>query len=375
MNGTVPQRPAREARGWLSRQRALALVLIAATAIAFYLCYRLVEPFLPAMAWALALAVLARPLHVRLAAAIASPAAAAAITVVLVALILLLPALFVGHHLTNEATAAAAYFQDDATLAGWNESLEQFPRLQQLLAWAGDNLDVRGEIARTASTVTASLPAVLRGSFWLVLQWLVTLFLLFYLLRDRLWALGALRSLVPLSDAETSDVFRRVADTIHATIFGTLSVAVVQGTLGGLMFWLLGLPTPLLWGVVMTLLATVPTLSTLFVWLPASVILAVQGHWGKALILAGWGAVVIGLIDNLLYPMVVGNRMRLHTVPVFFAILGGLALFGAAGIILGPLVLAVTDALIDVWRRRTAHGQTAEAGVKDSRGTEVAIAS
>jgi predicted PurR-regulated permease PerM len=134
----------------------------------------------------------------------------------------------------------------------------------------------------------------------------------------------------------------------------------VQGALGGLMFWWLGLPAPILWGAVMGLLAIVPVLGAFVVWLPAAKFLAARGQWGKAVILLLWGTVVVGLINNLLYPILVGKRLRLHTVPVFFAIVGGLAVFGATGIILGPVILALTDAILEIWRRRTAAGRPAE---------------
>jgi predicted PurR-regulated permease PerM len=129
------------------------------------------------------------------------------------------------------------------------------------------------------------------------------------------------------------------------------------------MFWLLGLPGALLWGAVMALLAIVPVLGAFVVWVPAALFLALEGSWGKALVLTGWGAGVVSLIDNLLYPILVGKRLRLHTLPVFIAIVGGILLFGSAGLILGPATLAVTVALVEVWRRRTAGGRVAETGV------------
>lgn len=89
-----------------------------------------------------------------------------------------------------------------------------------------------------------------------------------------------------------------------------------------------------------------------------------SGHWREAVALVAWGAIAIGLIDNVLYPLLVRTRMRLHTLPVFFAILGGIALFGAAGVVVGPLILSITDALIDIWRRRTAHGRAADTAVE-----------
>jgi predicted PurR-regulated permease PerM len=203
---------------------------------------------------------------------------------------------------------------------------------------------------------------------WAVAELLITFFALFYCFRDRRQALQNLRSLVPLSEGETEAVFTRVIDTLHATIYGTLLVGLVQGVMGGLMFWALGLPAALLWGVVMAILGIIPVLGTFIVWAPAALLLALEGGWGRALILVAWGGLVVSLVDNLLYPILVGQRLRLHTLPVFVAIVGGVALFGSAGIVLGPVTLATTVALIEVWRRRTAGGRTAETGVDVSRG-------
>ena len=167
--------------------------------------------------------------------------------------------------------------------------------------------------------------------------------------------LETMRSLSPLSQAEMDRLFNQITDTIHATIYGTVVVACVQGTLGGLMFWWLGLPTPLLWGLVMGLLAIVPVLGAFVVWIPAAIFLALEGSWEKALILILWGGLVVSSIDNLLYPMLVGNRLKLHTVPAFISLVGGLTLFGPAGIILGPMAVTITMMLLEIWRTRFAE--------------------
>jgi predicted PurR-regulated permease PerM len=142
------------------------------------------------------------------------------------------------------------------------------------------------------------------------------------------------------------------ADAIHATFYGTIVCAAVQGTLGGLMFWWLGLSAPLLWGLIMGLLAIVPVFGAFVIWIPAAALLALDGHWSKALLLTAWGSVVVGGIDNLLYPMLVGNRLRLHTVPAFVSVVGGLVVFGASGVILGPLAVSITLSLLEIWRAR-----------------------
>jgi predicted PurR-regulated permease PerM len=189
---------------------------------------------------------------------------------------------------------------------------------------------------------------------------LITLFLLFYFLRDKDRILRTLTQLVPLVPAEADIVRNDVRDAIGAIVFGTLVVAVTQGALGGLMFWWLGLPAPILWGSVMAVLAILPLFGAALVWVPAALFLAIDGDWGKALVLTAWGTVVVGLIDNLLLPMLVKNRLRVHTVVVFIAVLGGLFAFGATGAVLGPLILAIALALVDIWRRRMAQGAIEE---------------
>ena len=128
-----------------------------------------------------------------------------------------------------------------------------------------------------------------------------------------------------------------MSDTIHATLYGSFVVALAQGSLGGLMFWLLGLRAPLFWGSVMTLLAQllalIPVLGAPVVWIPAAIFLAVTGNMGKALILKLWGMTAVGTIDNLLYLLLVGDKVRLHTLLVFFAVVGGLSVFGAPGLV------------------------------------------
>ena len=146
-----------------------------------------------------------------------------------------------------------------------------------------------------------------------------------------------------------SRVFSGISDTVHATIYGTFTIAVVQGTLGGLMFWWLGLPAPLLWGIVMALLAVVPVLGAFIIWIPAAIFLVLEGSGGKALLLTLWGTIVVGGIDNLLYPIFVGRRLKMHTVLAFISLVGGLIVFGPSGLILGPVIFTVTRLLLEIW--------------------------
>lgn len=299
-----------------------------ATAFGIYLCYRLAEPFVPSLSWALALAILFTPLQRWLESKLRRPSLAALATVMLICLIVVVPATFVGQRLVLQATKGAELVVTRVKSGEWRHVLEAKPRLAALADWVEQELDLPGTVRALATWLSTTAGSIVKGSVFQVIGICVTFYLLFFLLRDRRVALRALRSLLPLSDEEVDRLFGRVEDTIYATIYGTLAVSALQGLLGGLMFWWLGLSVPLLWGLVMALLALLPVLGASIVWIPEALFLALEGSWGKALILTLWGLTVVGTIDNLLRPILVGNRLKLHTVLAFISVVGGLILLG-----------------------------------------------
>lgn len=337
---------------WASRNHVPAIVLFAATTLGIYLCYRLALPFLPALVWALALAVLFTPSHRRIESKIKQPSVAATITVVMVGLIVAVPGIFVGQRLVMESARGAKIIQTKIDSGEWRRAIESQPHLAPLAGWVEKEVDLPGAVRDLASWLTTTAGSIVRGSVVQLIGFALTFYLLFYFLRDRRAALLSLRSLVPLPESEMDRLFGRVGDTIYATIYGTLVVSAVQGLLGGLMFWWLGMPAPLLWGVVMGLLAVVPVLGAFVVWIPAALFLAMEGSWGRAIVLTLWGGVVVGGIDNLLYPILVGNRLKMHTVLAFISVVGGLIVFGPSGLILGPVALTITTELLAIWRHR-----------------------
>jgi predicted PurR-regulated permease PerM len=351
MNERAPYDPLSDDRARPDRGRSL--VLAAAIVVGMFVCYRLMVPFVPALAWALALAVLFAPMHRWTEARLHRPNVSASISVLIVGLIVVVPALFVGERLLDEATNGASAARATLESGAWQRAIEAHPTLAPAGRWMWQQLDVQTAVASVTAWLATTSASFVRGSVTQVIGLLLTFYLLFYFLRDRRAALRWLAALSPLSETETSGLARRIVDTVHATMYGTVACAAVQGVLGGLMFWWLDLPAPLLWGVVMGLLAVVPVLGAFIVWIPTAIALALNGNWGGALILALWGMLVVGMIDNLLYPILIGNRLKLHSVPSFIAVVGGLILFGTSGLILGPLAITITLALIDIWRGRT----------------------
>ncbi len=316
------------------------------------LCVLLTLPFLGAITWALALAILFAPIHSRIEAAVGHRSLAALISVVILSVMVIVPAAFVVERLVSEAGAGAVAMQQRVAAGELQRLLDAYPSLAPVGTWINQQFDLPSTAASIAAWLSNIGATFLRGSVLQVVEVMLTFYLLFYFLRDRQAAKSSLMRWLPLTAAEAEHLFRRVFDTIHATVYGTLAVAAVQGLLGGLMFWALGLPTPLLWGVVMALLSVVPVLGSFVVWVPAALLLALDGSWARALILALWGGVVVGGIDNILRPTFVGNRLRLHTIPAFVSLIGGIVLFGAPGFILGPLAVTVTILLVEFWTAR-----------------------
>ena len=352
---------------WLTRERLFTLVLAGASVVVGWLCWLLVKPFVPAITWALVLTVLAHPLHERLLGVFKKwPSVSAALAVIAVTLVIALPATLVVRQIGNEAAASIDTARSLLDTDRWKPVIKRFPQLAKVRTWIEREVDLDKQVQQVSGEVAKGVRGALHQAIDIAITALVTLFLLFYFMRDKYRILRVLDQLIPLSPSENEQVRDNIRNTLAAVVFGTLAVAVVQGTLGGLMFWWLDLPAPILWGAVMAILAILPLFGAALIWVPAAAYLAIDGDWNKALLLTAWGTLVVGLIDNLLYPLLVKNRLRFHTVPVFISVLGGIFAFGATGFVLGPLVLAVAMALIDIWRRRMALGENDE-GVNEPR--------
>ena len=156
--------------------------------------------------------------------------------------------------------------------------------------------------------------------------------------------------LLPLNASQVERLFTGISNSIVANVYGCLAVGVAQGTTLSLAFWVLGLPSPVLWGLVTALFSLIPVIGSAAVWGPAVIMLLVSGHWWKGLILLGWGAGVVAQVDSLVRPYVIGQRAKMHTLLVFFALLGGVRAFGVLGLFVGPVVLSFTLVVLQMLR-------------------------
>ncbi len=329
-------------------ERRTALILLGALlAVLLLFVYRIAEPFLRPLVAAAILAIALDPLHRRLERIGAKPTLAALLTTLLT-LLLLLPFLVAGYVLAGElAELYQGLSQRSAEEGGWLALATRMvePRLAERFPALGQ-VDLRAELLAWLKVVSAWALAEVREVIGSVTAFLgnlaITLLVLVFLLRDgRAFAQRLLASL-PLRPEHSERLARTLSESITANMYGVLAVALGQGILMGLAFAFLGLPSPVLWGLVGALISLIPLVGTATLWAPTALILVLTGHYWKALIMVIWGLGGVGMFDNIMRPLLVGRSVKQHPLLLLFSMLGGVQAFGVLGLILGPVVLAVT---------------------------------
>jgi predicted PurR-regulated permease PerM len=347
------------------RRQATIIFLVALSAVTLWFCYLIARPFLKPVFFAVVLAIVFHPLHSRLHRLIRSANATALLSTLCALLTIIIPAFLLSAALRSELTAAY-----QSLSVGGAQDGGLIPRALQLLErarmWLGkyvdlSQVDLRAELSDRLQQLSSFLLSQLAGFAGDVTSFVVAagvaFFTLFYLFRDGRAFWRRLSALIPLSPAQLEKLGAGVSGTIASSMYGGLAVAVAQGTLLGLAFWVLGLPSPVLWGMMTALFSFMPLVGTAMVWLPAAIILIVIGHPVKGLTLLAWGAGVVSMVDNIIRPLVISEYMRFHPLWVFFALLGGVQAFGVLGLFVGPAVLALAQSLFSLVREET-HTQT-----------------
>jgi predicted PurR-regulated permease PerM len=318
------------------------------------LCALLLQPFFTTIVGAVVLAVITQRPYNWLATKIRNPNLCATVALILVILAVVVPSFFLAQELGQQSLTAVAALRDGANQQKIYDYIARHPALGDRLFALTSSIDLDNATHATAAYLGRNIGGFLGTSIRIITQIVVMLFILFFLFRDRAQALDFLRGLLPLRDGEATELLHRLDDTIYATALGRLFIAVIQGVLAGLAYWALGVPGVILWSFTTAIMALIPAFGTVLVWAPVALSLGFNGHWGKAALLALWGGLIVSTIDNILYPILVGTRLRAHTVTILISILGGIALFGITGIILGPLIFTLAGTLLEFWHARTA---------------------
>lgn len=367
----APQRAVAPRDRFYAKSFALVTVFVLS-----YALYRIVEPFAGPLLWAIFLAFLLHPLHVRLSRRLRGREQLSAFILTVLTLIIVIGPL------TALSAAFAAQVGDllhfaQSTVADQTRKNvldpANVPWLTGTLDWLESTFainvaHVRGWLVEGSRALLQWLASmggkVFLGAVGTVVGFVLMIFMLFFFVRDGGEMVSNLRELIPMESSYKARLFDHLASVTRAMVYGTGLTALIQGTLVGLAFLFAGLPSPIVFGVIAALAALLPVGGTALVWVPATVVLAAQGRWGAAIFLVIWGTLLVGLVDNIVRPMLVSGRASVGTLTVFIGVLGGISAFGAIGLFLGPVVLALIIALIrfmlDVRRAEAARAAAPE---------------
>jgi len=346
------------------RKEVVATAFLVAVIVGvLYLCFLMIKPFLPAVAWTLFLTIIFYPIHQRIARAVRSANLGALLSCLAVMSVVVVPAVLMLMALVGDLIDAYHLVEQRILSGAWRLSLnpEHNTLLSRSVGWLGRYIDLSGlnlpslileNLQRLSGYLVSRSSALITQFSSLIFDAVLVFFSMYFLFRDAGVMTAKLQDLIPLPHNETSEIFQRMRETIHATIYGGVAVALAQGLLGALAFWFLGLPSPVIWGVVMFFFSFLPVVGASLIWIPAAIVLIAQGNIWKGIFLLGWGTLVISMVDNIVRPLVIGGRTRLHTLLIFFSILGGVKVFGFVGLIMGPVVLSVALALIEIFKRK-----------------------
>ncbi|HEX2518933.1 MAG TPA: AI-2E family transporter [Castellaniella sp.] len=343
------------------------LLLLTAVSIAFV---SILLPYYPAIFWGSVLAVIFSPVHRMLHHAMKDRHAnlAAFFTVLCITLIVIIPVLFIAGALANEV--AGIYNRINAGQFNLGQYYEQIiaalpPSAHGWLSsiGLGDLFSIREKLSTGALQGSQFLArqavSIGQNTFQFVVGLGVMLYLLFFLLRDGPTIVPAMKRLIPLEDSYRRDLFQKFATVVRATVKGNIVIAATQGLLGGLMFAFLGIQGALFWGVLMAFLSLLPAVGASLIWAPVAIYFLVTGAYWQGIVLTLFGVLVIGLIDNLLRPILVGKDAKLPDYVVLISTLGGLSAFGLNGFVIGPLFAALFMACWDLFPEAVATNREA----------------
>ncbi len=333
-------------------ERFSEVVFYATVLLIGYLAWRIVHPFLREIAWAVVLAICFEPLRGRLLPRLGRNRTAAVLTV-LVLLLIVVPLLFVGSAIVSQGGPAVAYLEaqlrGQGGPAGWFHWAWSWLRAR--ISFLPSEQDVIGQISASigsfAQFLAGQAGGVLASVVGLVFSLVITMAVLFFLLRDASHFAGALRRALPFGEEQNTRLMTIASDLVFASVSSMLAVSAIQGVIGGVTFALLGIQGAVLWGAMICVLSFLPAVGSALVWAPAAIWLALSGSVTKGLILAAVGLGIMGQVDNVVRPWLLSGKSRMSTLVLVISLMGGVSAFGFVGIVVGPLVAALLTAIFE----------------------------
>ncbi|MEF9476275.1 MAG: AI-2E family transporter [Candidatus Mariimomonas ferrooxydans] len=322
----------------------------------FYLFYRVLSPFLHTIAWAMVLSITFYPLYRVFLKFVKRPWAASLITLILILVIIIGPFTYIIGALAKEITDIYSTIEE--------KGFETITKIQEHPQFSGvfekissykifEDFDFKEGAIETLKSIGKyigeNVSKVFKNAVFLAINFLIMCITTFYFLKDGNTLVNYIKRIIPFSEEQKKKLEQRVKEMVIAAIYGGLAVGVAQGILGGIAFSIFGLPSPVFWGTAMAFFSLVPIFGTFLIWGSASLILVLSGSVAKGAGLFLYGVLIISSVDNILKPLIIGGRTKLHMLLIFFSVLGGIKFLGFLGFILGPLITALCLSLLEIY--------------------------
>lgn len=330
-----------------SRRFLLGLVLLL-----LLVAFVIVRPYMGAIVLAVLVGFLMQPLQRRVVGIVRSPSLAATINLLVFTVALALPFVVIAQQLRDEAQIVVAFVQDPAGLEAWVDGvMARFG-----VSDASADSFLQRALTGLAGAVQGALVPGIAAAVDVLASVVLFFFLLFFTLRDGEAFVRAAKRLTPMRDAARDRLYALIGQRTRAIALGTFLVSIAQGVAAGIGWWFFGFPAPVFWGFVMTVIAVLPLGAPFLVMAPAGIYAITQGDYYSGLGILIYGAVVVGLLDNLLRPFVMGRGSDAHPAVILVGTIGGLAAFGVSGFLLGPLLLSLLGPALEVWAEERRNG-------------------
>lgn len=330
-----------------------------------YLFYKVLSPFLTPIAWAMVLSITFYPVYRMFAKLIKRPWAASLITLLIILIVIIGPFTYILSALVDEITHTYSTIE--------NKGFEVITRIQEHPTFSKlfekvssyterKDVDLNEAAIKSLKAIGGYIGERISQLFKNVIVFAMSFIIMclttFFFLKDGELLANYIKARLPFVEEQKKQVETRVKEMVIAAIYGGLAVGIVQGTLGGLAFLVLGLPAPVLWGSAIAIFSLVPVFGAFTIWGPTSVILILSGSYAKGIGLFIFGTFVISMVDNILKPLIIGGRTKLHTLLIFFSVLGGIKFFGFIGFILGPLIAVLCLSLLEIYTVKPSEQET-----------------
>jgi predicted PurR-regulated permease PerM len=346
----------------MKKEHIFLIFVLFLTLLSIYLLYQILSPFLTSLLWAIFLAMAFYPVFKKLQHLLKKKEALSAAIMTLFMLSgIVLPFSLLMASLAVEVVDIYRRIEEminTGQLQTYMEMIGEIPILKWIFMRLNQSLDLSQKepldfLLKNLQQVTTFLfnqtSKIVKGLSTFIMGFFFTLLSLYYLFKDGDRLFERLKEVIPLPSKERDLLIHRFKDMVYATIYGGILIAIIQGLLGGLSFWVLGLASPIFWGTAMAFLSFIPVGGTALIWVPASILLLVQGAFLKGIILLGLGVFGISMVDNLLRPFFISTRTKIHPLLLFFAVLGGIQVFGLVGLVAGPLIVTLFLTLIEIY--------------------------